>query len=230
MTAPDRPLTFIVRLFPVAGGRFRGVVEIVRTGRKYAVRGAEDVARFISETTAGCGETDNRWGQHVSLSSNQEGGMAGDDERPGGMFSYVSPEARIPAAHPLQPVRAMVDQILNELSPALSRLDARTGAPSIAPERLLRALLLQLLYSIRSERLLMEQLEYNLLFRWFVGLDMDDPVWDPAAFTMNRQRLVDGEIAHAFFERVLARAQPQGSLSDEHFTVDATLTEAWGMS
>jgi transposase len=156
--------------------------------------------------------------------------MAGDGERPRGVFSYVSPEARIPATHPLQPMRAMVDQVLNELSPAFSRLDAETGGPAIAPERLLRALLLQLLYSIRSERLLMEQLEYNLLFRWFVGLDMDDPAWDATAFTMSRQRLLDGKIVHTFFERVLARARRQGFLSDEHFTVDATLTEAWGMS
>jgi transposase len=153
--------------------------------------------------------------------------MRGDDERPDAMFSYVSPEARIPATHPLRPMRAMVDQVLRELSPAFSRLYATTGRPSIPPERLLRALLLQLLYSVRSERLLMEQLDYNLLFRWFVGLSMDDRVWDPTVFTKNRQRLLDGEIAQAFFERVLAQARPQGWLSDEHFTVDATLIEAW---
>jgi transposase len=129
--------------------------------------------------------------------------------------------------HPLQPMRALVDQTLRELSPAFTRLDARTGRPSIPPEPLLRALLLQLLYSMRGERLFMEQLEYNLLFRWFVGLSMDDPVWDPTVFAQNRQRLLDGEIAQEFFERVLAQARPQGLLSDEHFTVDTTLIEAW---
>jgi transposase len=143
------------------------------------------------------------------------------------MFSYVSPEARVPPDHPLRVIRSMVDAALIELSPRLDGLYARVGRPSIAPEKLLRALLLQVLYSVRSERLLMEQLDYNLLFRWFVGLDMDDAVWDPTVFTKNRERLLAGEIAQAFFEEVRAQAQEQGLLSDEHFTVDGTLIEAW---
>jgi transposase len=121
----------------------------------------------------------------------------------------------------------MVDTVLTELSPAFAKLDAPVGRPSIAPEKLLRALLLQVLYSVRSERLLMEQLDYTLLFRWFVGLNMDDPVWDVTVFTKNRQRLLDGDIAQAFFERVLAQARAAGLLSDEHFTGDGTLIEAW---
>jgi transposase len=121
----------------------------------------------------------------------------------------------------------MVDQVLGELSPEFDRLYARVGRPSIAPEKLLRALLLQVLYTVRSERLLMEQLEYNLLFRWFVGLNMDDPIWDATVFTKNRERLLAGNIAQAFFDRVLAHARAQGLLSDEHFTVDGTLIEAW---
>jgi transposase len=121
----------------------------------------------------------------------------------------------------------MVDMALRELSSEFARLYPKTGRPSIAPEKLLRALLLQLLYSIRSERQLMEQLDYNLLFRWFVGLSMDDRVWDPTVFTKNRERLLQGDIARAFFERVLAQAQAQQLLSAEHFTVDGTLIEAW---
>ena len=131
--------------------------------------------------------------------------MRGADGRQGGMFSYVSPERRIPADHPFRPIRAMTDEVLRQLSPRLSRLYPKTGWPSVAPEKLLRALLVQVLYSIRSERLLMEQLEYNLLFRWFVGLSMDDPVWDVTVFTKNRERLLRGDIAEAFFQRVLAR-------------------------
>ena len=131
--------------------------------------------------------------------------MRGADGRQGGMFSYVSRERRIPADHPLRPIRAMTDEVLRQLSPRLSRLYPKTGWPSVAPEKLLRALLVQVLYSIRSERLLMEQLEYNLLFRWFVGLSMDDPVWDVTVFTKNRERLLRGDIAEAFFQRVLAR-------------------------
>ena len=143
------------------------------------------------------------------------------------MFSYVSAEKRVPQDHPLRRVRAMVDAALKEMSPQFGALYSRYGRPSIAPEKLLRALLLQLLYCVRSERLLMEQLEYNLLFRWFVGLKMDDEVWDVTVFTKNRERLLEGEIAGTFFAQVLEQAQRQGLLSDEHFTVDGTLIEAW---
>jgi transposase len=153
--------------------------------------------------------------------------MRGDDQHPDGVFSYIRPEQRVPADHPLRPIRQMVDTALRELSPEFARLYPKTGRPSIPPEKLLRALLLQLLYSIRSERQLMEQLNYNLLFRWFVGLSMDDPIWDPTVFTKNRERLLRGDIARAFFERVLAQAQAQQLLSTEHFTVDGTLIEAW---
>jgi len=153
--------------------------------------------------------------------------MRGDDQQQAAMYSYIAPEARVPQDHPLRAIRTMVDQVLAELSPQFDRLYARTGRPSIAPERLLRALLLQVLYTVRSERLLMEQLDYNLLFRWFVGLNMDDPIWDPTVFTKNRERLLAGEIAQAFFDRVLAQAQQRAFLSDEHFTVDGTLIEAW---
>jgi transposase len=153
--------------------------------------------------------------------------MRGDDRYPDAMFSYIRPEQRVPADHPLRPIRAMVDRALREMSPEFARLYPKTGRPSIPPEQLLRALLLQLLYSVRSERQLMEQLDYNLLFRWFVGLTMDDVVWDPTVFTKNRDRLLRGDIARAFFERVLAQAKGQHLLSAEHFTVDGTLIEAW---
>src|SRR5690242_13685929 len=149
------------------------------------------------------------------------------DGQQAGMFSYVSPERRIPADHPLRPIREMTDTVLRQLSPRFARLYAKTGRPSIAPEKLRRALLLQVLYTVRSERLLMEQLQYNLLFRWFVGLSMDDPVWDATTFTKNRDRLLEGEIADAFFREVLAEAEAAGLVSDEHFTVDGTLLEAW---
>jgi len=151
--------------------------------------------------------------------------MRGADEKQEAMFSYVSPEKRVPSEHPLRPIREMVDTVLKEMSPRFARLYAKVGRPSIAPERLLRALLLQIFYSIRSERLLMEQLDYNLLFRWFVGMEMDEGVWDHAVFSKNRERLLNEEIAEAFFQRVLGIAQPY--LSDEHFTVDGTLIEAW---
>jgi transposase len=153
--------------------------------------------------------------------------MRGDDRQTGWMFSYVSPEARVPADHPLRAIRRMTDAILERLSPRFDRLYSTMGRPSIPPEKLLRALLLQGLYTVRSERLLMEQLQYNLLFRWFVGLSMDDPVWDATTFTKNRDRLLDGDIAAAFFAGVLAEAQAAGLVSDEHFTVDGTLLEAW---
>lgn len=151
--------------------------------------------------------------------------MRGDDEQTAGMFSYLSPEERVPQDHPLRPMRRLVDRVLNELSADFDRLYAKGGRPSVPPEKLLRALLLQVLYTVRSERLLMEQLDYNLLFRWFVGLNMDDRVWDPTTFSKNRERLLRGAIAQRFFAEALAAAQPL--LSDEHFTVDSTLLEAW---
>jgi transposase len=153
--------------------------------------------------------------------------MRGEDRRQGTMFSYVSLEQRVPSNHPLRQLQPMVNQALAELSPRFEELYSRVGRPSIAPEKLLRALLLQVLYTIRSERLLMEQLDYNLLFRWFVGLGMDDPVWVPTVFTKNRDRLLEGEVAEAFFALVLEQARKKRLLSSEHFTVDGTLIEAW---
>lgn len=153
--------------------------------------------------------------------------MRGADEQQEWMFSYISAEKRVPKDHPLRAIRNMVDVILKDLSPRFEGLYAKVGRPSIAPEKLLRALLLQVLYSVRSERLLMEQLDYNLLFRWFVGLSMDDAIWDPTVFSKNRDRLLEGDIAGAFFERILIHARQQRLLSDEHFTVDGTLIEAW---
>ena len=153
--------------------------------------------------------------------------MRGEDRDTGAMFSYVSPERRVPKDHPLRPIREMVDAALSELSARFETIYSRTGRPSIPPEKLLRALLLQIFYTIRSERLLMEQLDYNLLFRWFVGLEMDDAVWDATVFTKNRQRLLDGEIAAEFFNKVLSQARVKLLLSDEHFSVDGTLIEAW---
>jgi transposase len=151
--------------------------------------------------------------------------MRGDDRGPEAMFSYVSAEQRVPTDHPLRAIRALVDDVLHDMSREFDGLYARVGRPSIPPERLLRAQLLQIFYSIRSERLLMEQLDYNLLFRWFVGMDMDEPIWAPTVFTKNRDRLLNQEIARSFFRRVVERAQ--GLMSDEHFTVDGTLIEAW---
>src|SRR6478609_11273186 len=152
-------------------------------------------------------------------------GMRGDDRQPDAMFSYVSAEQRVPADHPLRAIRALVDDVLREMSREFDGLYAKVGRPSIPPERLLRAQLLQLFYSIRSERLLMEQLNSNILFRWFVGLEMDEPIWVPTVFTKNRDRLLQHAVAHSFFQRVVARAADL--MSDEHFTVDGTLLEAW---
>ena len=143
------------------------------------------------------------------------------------MFSYISPEDRVPKDHPLRVIRRMTDEALRELSPRLEKLYPRFGRPSIAPEKLLRALLLQVFYSIPSERRLMEQLDYNLMFRWFVGLNMDDAVWDVTVFTKNRQRLLEGEIAQAFLAIVVKQAKKDGLVSSDHFTVDGTLLEAW---
>ena len=133
-------------------------------------------------------------------------GMRGDDRQPDAMFSYVSAEQRVPQDHPLRAIRVLVDDVLRDMSREFDGLYARVGRPSIPPERLLRAQLLQIFYSIRSERLLMEQLDYNLLFRWFVGMDMDEPIWAPTVFTKNRDRLLNQEIARSFFRRVVERA------------------------
>ena len=151
--------------------------------------------------------------------------MRGDDREPAALFSYISTEARVPADHPLRAIRLLVDGILQQMSPEFDALYAAGGRPSIPPERLLRAQLLQLFYTVRSERLLMEQLDYNILFRWFVGLELDEPIWDPTVFTKNRDRLLTHAVAQRFFELVVAQATPW--LSDEHFTVDGTLIEAW---
>ena len=153
--------------------------------------------------------------------------MRGDDEQQGEVFSYVNPEDRIPPDHPLRGIRAIVDCSLKELWAHFQALYARRGRPSIAPERLLRALLLQVLYSIRSERQLMEQLDYNLLFRWFVGLNPDDRVWDVTVFTKNRERMMAGEVSRRLLAAVVAEAGRHNLLSEEHFTVDGTLIEAW---
>jgi len=153
--------------------------------------------------------------------------MRGADDQPGSMFSYVSLEERVAHDHPLRAIRRITDRALERLSPRFDALYIHFGRPSVPPEKLLRALLLQALYTIRSERQLMEQLDYNLLFRWFVGLGMDDAVWSPTTFTKNRDRLLDGDIASAFFEAVLLHADTERLLSDEHFTVDGTLLEAW---
>jgi transposase len=151
--------------------------------------------------------------------------MRGDDLPPDSMFSYVSPEQRVPRDHPLRAIRQLVDEILREMSREFDTLYASVGRPSIPPERLLRAQLLQVFYSVRSERLLMEQLDYNILFRWFVGLAMDEPIWDATVFTKNRDRLLNQDLARSFLRRVVERAAR--FMSDEHFTVDGTLIEAW---
>jgi transposase len=153
--------------------------------------------------------------------------MRSKDIQKTAMWSYVSPEQRVPADHPLRPIREMANAALRTLSPDFERIYTPWGRPSIPPERLLRALLLQVLFTVRSERMLMEQLEYNMLFRWFVGLNMDDPIWDVTVFTKNRERFLEGEIAQKFFAAVLEQAREAALLSDEHFTVDGTLVEAW---
>ena len=153
--------------------------------------------------------------------------MRGTDRRQDTLFSYLSPESRVPKSHPLRPVRVMTDRALAEMHAVFEAVYATSGRPSIPPEQLLRALLLQVFYTIRSERLLVEQLDYNLLFRWFVGLAADDPVWDASTFSKNRDRLLEADAAHAFFARILAQAKERKLLSDEHFSVDGTLIEAW---
>ena len=153
--------------------------------------------------------------------------MRGRDERSEGLFSYVDLEARVPADHPLRAIRVLVDEALAALSADFARLYSHTGRPSIAPEKLLRALLLQAFYTIRSERQLMEQLDYNLLFRWFVGLSIDAPVWDASVYSKNRDRLVAGDVAARFLATVVDSARVRRLLSEEHFSVDGTLIEAW---
>jgi transposase len=153
--------------------------------------------------------------------------MRGQDTQQSTMFSYLSPEQRVPADHPLRRIRPMVELALKALSPTFDEMYSAFGRPSIAPEKLLKALLLQVLYTIRSERLLMEQLGYNLLFRWFVGLNMDESVWVPTVYSKNRDRLLEVDIAEKFFVQVLDQARAADLLSDEHFSVDGTLIEAW---
>src|SRR5262250_1159553 len=153
--------------------------------------------------------------------------MRGPDQQQNYIFSYISPEQRVRKDHPLRPIRAMVDEVLKELSPEFAKMYAKVGRPSIPPEQLLRALLLQMLYSVRSERLLVEEIDYNILFRWFVGLNLDDPVWDATVFTKNRDRLLEAEVAKEFLARVVAHAHEQGWTSNEHFSVDGSLLEAW---
>ncbi len=153
--------------------------------------------------------------------------MRGPDDQTSDMFSYLSPEQRVRQDHPLRPIRRMTDAVFAGLSPRFTTMYSDIGRPSIPPEQLLRALLLQSLYTVRSERLLMEEIDYSVLFRWFVGLGMDDPIWSPTTFSKNRDRLLASDIASAFFDAVLAQARTAGLLSDEHFTVDGTLLEAW---
>ena len=154
-------------------------------------------------------------------------GMRGADEQQSQIFSYLSPEARVRKDHPLRAIRDMVDEVLARMSGSFDAMYADVGRPSIAPEKLLRAQLLQMLYSVRSERLLMEEMDYNLLFRWFVGLNADDAVWDATVFTKNRDRLLQADVAKQFLAQVVAQAGAKGLTSDEHFTVDGTLLEAW---
>jgi transposase len=156
-----------------------------------------------------------------------EAGMRGTFVDQGRLFSYISPEARVPANHPLRRVRILVRDVLSELNRSFGKLYSSEGRPSIPPEQLLSALLLQVFYGIRSERQLMEQLDYNLLYRWFVGLSPDDPVWDPTSFTKNRERLQNGDVFTKFMTKLLNHPQVKPLLSDEHFSVDGTLIEAW---
>src|SRR5512142_3444048 len=154
-------------------------------------------------------------------------GMRGTDYQQSHIFSYLSPEARVRKDHPLRTMRTMVDEVLSRLSPCFDAMYANAGRPSIAPEKLLRAQVLQMLYSIRSERLLMEEIDYSILFRWFVGLNLDEEVWDATVFTKNRDRLLEAEVAKLFLGEVVEQAREKGFVSDEHFTVDGTLLEAW---
>jgi transposase len=153
--------------------------------------------------------------------------MRGVDHQQSGIFSYLSPESRVRQDHPLRAVRRVVDEALGQLSPLFAAMYSATGRPSIPPEKLLRALLIPMLYSIRSERLLMEEIDYSVLLRWFVGMNLDEEVWDPTTFTKNRERLLDAEVAREFLSQIVKQAREKGWTSDEHFTVDGTLIEAW---
>src|SRR6476660_7480315 len=153
--------------------------------------------------------------------------MRGTDHQQADMYSYLSPEMRVRADHPLRAIRAMADRALANMSERFDGMYAKTGRPSIPPEKLLRAQLIQMLYSVRSERLLMEEIDYSMLFRWFVGMNLDEPVWDVTVFTKNRDRLLEGDVAREFLTDVVRQAQTKGLTSDEHFTVDGTLIEAW---
>jgi transposase len=153
--------------------------------------------------------------------------MRGHDKQQADMFSYLSPEERVRQDHPLRAIRVMADEALWNMSERFEAMYSRTGRPSIAPEKLLRAQLLQMLYSVRSERLLMEEIDYSLLFGWFVGMNLDEPVWDVTVFTKNRNRLLEGDVAREFLGEVVKQAQEKNLTSDEHFTVDGTLIEAW---
>ena len=153
--------------------------------------------------------------------------MRGVDHQQGGMFSYLSPETRVRQDHPLRAIRKVVDEVLGQLSPLFAAMYSATGRPSIPPEKLLRALLIQMLYSIRSERLLMEEIDYSVLFRWFVGMKLDEGVWDATTFSKNRERLLDADVAREFLSQIVQQAREKGWTSDEHFTVDGTLIEAW---
>jgi transposase len=153
--------------------------------------------------------------------------MRGTDDQQDAVFSYIGLEQRVPKDHPLRAIRAMADRALRDLDTEFEQMYARRGRPSIAPEKLIRAQLLQVLYSVRSERQLMEQLDYNLLFRWFVGLNIDDPIWDVTVFTKNRERLIEGEAAERLLLAVVEQARAHQLLSEEHFTVDGTLIQAW---
>lgn len=153
--------------------------------------------------------------------------MRGADHQQADMYSYLSPEARVRADHPLRAIRAMADQALASMSKRFDSMYAKTGRPSVPPEKLLRAQLIQILYSVRSERLLMEEINYSVLFRWFVGMNLDEPVWDVTVFTKNRNRLLEGDVAREFLCEVVRQAKEKNLTSDEHFTVDGTLIEAW---
>jgi transposase len=153
--------------------------------------------------------------------------MRGIDHQQADMYSYLSPEARVRADHPLRAIRAMADLALAHMSGRFDAMYAKTGRPSIPPEKLLRAQLVQMLYSVRSERLLMEEIDYSMLFRWFVGMNLDEPVWDVTVFTKNRDRLLEGDVAREFLCEVVEQARQKNLTSDEHFTVDGTLIEAW---
>src|SRR5437667_11540137 len=153
--------------------------------------------------------------------------MRGHDQQQGYVFSYISPEQRVRKDHPLRPIRTMVDKVLKELSPEFTKMYSKVGRPALPPEQLPRALLLQMLYSVRSERLLVEEIDYNILFRWFVGRNLDHAVWDATVFTKNRDRLLEAEVAREFLTLVVEQAREQGWASDEHFSVDGSLLEAW---